>query len=83
MNEEKNKELKNLVDSFSKLSTEEQVDEIEKELKTLIAIINSLNKSELSLVSATPYDNGGTNLVQVYSLICSLEEEIGLLMLKE
>ena len=83
MNTDLNKELKNLTEKFSELSDEEQVKEIEDKIKVILGVINEINNDNLTLVSTFGIEDKGTNLTNVFCLICSLEEEIAKLLLKQ
>ena len=76
-NNEISNQLNDLLESFSRLNEKEQIRRIEEKIKTLILIFNAFNDNkELLLAETTDDGNGGINLVQIFNLLCCLEEEI-------
>ena len=72
-------ELTNLLKSFSDLSKEEQIKEIQEKIKVLIGVLNQINQDkELLLVSTNPNES----LTSIFSLLCCLEDEIGKLLIE-
>jgi hypothetical protein len=79
-----NNELNNLLKSFSELPDEEQIEEIENKIKTIIAILNTVNQDKnLLLTSTNNIEDNDANLTKIFSLLCCLEEEIGKLLINQ
>jgi len=79
-----NNELNNLLKSFSELPDEEQIEEIENKIKTIIAILNIVNQDKnLLLTSTNNIEDNDANLTKIFSLLCCLEEEIGKLLINQ
>ncbi len=71
-----NNELKNLVSAFSNLEYNEQKEEIENKLKTLINVMYNVNSSQEILLASLDEINKEKDLSTIFMLCCSLEEEI-------
>ena len=71
-----NNELKNLVSPFSNLEYNEQKEEIENKLKTLINVMYNVNSSQEILLASLDEINKEKDLSTIFMLCCSLEEEI-------
>ena len=71
-----NNELKNLVSAFSNLEYNEQKEEIENKLKTLINVMYNVNSSQEILLASLDEINKEKYLSTIFMLCCSLEEEI-------
>ena len=71
-----NNELKNLVLAFSNLEYNEQKEEIENKLKTLINVMYNVNSSQEILLASLDEIKKEKDLSTIFMLCCSLEEEI-------
>ena len=71
-----NNELKNLVSAFSNLEYNEQKEEIENKLKTLINVMYNVNSSQEILLASLDEIKKEKDLSTIFMLCCSLEEEI-------
>ena len=79
-----NNELNNLLKYFSELPDEEQIEEIENKIKTIIIILNIVNQDKnLLLTSTNNIEDNDANLTKIFIILCYLEEEIGKLLINQ